>query len=89
MHRDEEAGEVPGMPEEQRILLESRLRYHRRCLREDATNPDLTALERLTLVRDRVRRMREIERELEALPGGITNWPPLKGQAPCPCNRPT
>jgi hypothetical protein len=27
-----------------RILLEYRLRYHHRCLQEDATNPDLTAL---------------------------------------------
>lgn len=32
-----------------RVLLESRLRYHHPCLREDATNPDLTALERLAL----------------------------------------
>ncbi len=50
-----------------RTLLESRLAYHVRCLREDATDPDLTALERLTLVRDRVARMREIERELKAM----------------------
>ncbi len=32
---------------------------------KDATNPDLTTLERLTLVRGRVARMQEIERELE------------------------
>jgi hypothetical protein len=49
-----------------RILLESRLRYHHRCLREDATDPEMTSLERLALVRDRVRRLREIRRELEA-----------------------
>ncbi len=43
-----------------RILLESRFAYHHRCLREDATDPDLTALERLTLVRGRAAWMREI-----------------------------
>jgi hypothetical protein len=52
-----------------RTLLASRLRYHHRCLREDATNPDLTALERLALVRGRVTRMREIEREVDAMKG--------------------
>ncbi len=45
----------------QRLLLESRLRYHHRCLRDDATNPDLTALERLTLMQGRIAGMREIE----------------------------
>ncbi len=54
-------------------LLESRLAYHLRCLKEDATDPDLTALERLTLVRDRVMRMREIERELDAMKGSMVN----------------
>ncbi len=49
---------------------------HPRCLREDATNPDLTALERLRLVRGRVVRMREIERELEAMKGSATKLPP-------------
>ncbi|MGD0267379.1 MAG: hypothetical protein ABSD47_20910 [Candidatus Methylomirabilota bacterium] len=34
-------------------LLESRLAYHLRCLREDATDPDTTSVERLALVRDR------------------------------------
>ena len=33
-----------------RILLESRLRYHLCCLREDATDPELTSLERLALI---------------------------------------
>jgi hypothetical protein len=45
---------------ELRLLLESRLRYHLRCLREDATDPEMTSLERLALIRDRARRMREI-----------------------------
>ena len=33
--------------------LASRLVYHLRCLREDATNSTISAVERLTLVRDR------------------------------------
>ncbi len=70
-----EPDRTASSPHAQRLLLRSRLRYHHRCLREDATDPDLTTLERLTLVRDRVTRMREIERELDAvreadLPGG-------------------
>jgi hypothetical protein len=52
--------------QENRILLESRLRYHLRCLREDATDPEMTTMERLMLVRDRARRIREIRREMEA-----------------------
>jgi hypothetical protein len=48
-----------------RALLDSRLAYHLRCLREDSTDPDMTSLERLTLVRDRARRIREIRRKLE------------------------
>jgi hypothetical protein len=52
---------------EKHILLKSRLAYHLRCLREDATDPERTSLERLTLVRDRVARVREIRRELEAV----------------------
>lgn len=48
-----------------RVLLESRLAYHLRCLREDATDPTLSALDRLALVRDRARRIREILRELK------------------------
>ncbi len=67
MDRAMEPDRTGGSPQAQRLLLNSRLRYHRRCLREDATNPDLTTLERLTLVRDRVARMREIERELKAV----------------------
>lgn len=46
-----------------RILLESRLRYHHCCLREDATNPELITLERLTLVRGRAERVREIRED--------------------------
>ena len=52
--------------QEGRVLLESRLRYHYRCLREDATNPEVTCVERLALVRDRAERIREIRQELEA-----------------------
>lgn len=51
-------------------LLESRLAYHLRCVREDATDPATTTLERLTLVRDRVRWIREIRRELVAAKAG-------------------
>ncbi len=51
-------------------LLESRLAYHLRCLREDATDPALTSLERLVLVRDRARRIREIRRRLDRLADG-------------------
>ncbi len=61
----DQAERITDSPQVQRLLLESRLRYHHRCLQEDATNPDLTASERLMLVRDRVPRMQEIERELE------------------------
>ena len=49
----------------QRLLLESLLAYHLGCLRKDATDLALTALERLALVRDRARRIREIRQELE------------------------
>jgi hypothetical protein len=45
--------------------LESRLSYHLRCLREDATDPELTGLERLALVRDRARWIREIRQEMD------------------------
>ncbi len=62
-----EPDRTASTPQAQRLLHNSRLRYHRRCLREDATNPDLTTLERLTLVQGRVARRREIERELEGL----------------------
>ncbi len=52
------------MPTDSDIVLRSRLRYHLRCLQEDATNPELFQLERLALVRDRVRRIREVRGEL-------------------------
>jgi hypothetical protein len=48
-------------------LLESRLAYHLRCSAEDAIDPELPSVERLALVPDRARRMREIRRELVAL----------------------
>ncbi len=46
-------------------LLASRLAYHLRCLREDATDPEISTLERLGLVRERAVRIREIRRDLE------------------------
>jgi hypothetical protein len=45
--------------------LASRLAYHLRCLCEDATDPDLSTVERLALVRARVLCIREIRREVE------------------------
>ena len=53
-------------PPEGRAHFEPRLAYHLRCLCADATNPDPTALARVTLVRDRAGRIREIRRELNA-----------------------
>ena len=47
-------------------LLASRLAYHLHCLAEDATDPEGSSLERLALGRERVRRVREIRRELVA-----------------------
>ena len=46
-------------------LLESRLAHHLGCLREDPADPVMTTLERLAVVRDRVKRIREIRQELE------------------------
>lgn len=40
--------------------------YRRACLREDATDPERSSLERLAMVRNRARRIREIRREPEA-----------------------
>lgn len=48
------------------VLLESRLAYHLRCLREDATDPEMSSVERLAVVRDRAARIREIREELKA-----------------------
>ena len=45
-------------------MAESRLTYHLHCLAEDATEPELSSLERLALVRERVARIREIRQEL-------------------------
>ncbi len=55
-----------AMPQSQgrRGLLEFRLAYHLRCLREDATDPAASPLERLALVRDRAARIQEIRRAL-------------------------
>ncbi len=62
------------MPQQARAPLESRLAYHLRCLREDATDPDLSPQERLTLMRDRASRNREIRRELEARRDRVGMW---------------
>ncbi len=62
------------MPQEPRVPLESRLAYHLRCLREVATDPDLSPQERLALVRDRASRIREIRRELDARRDGVGMW---------------
>ncbi len=51
--------------EQNRTVLESRLAYHLRCLREDATDPEITTLDRLGLVRDRTIRIREIRQGIE------------------------
>jgi tryptophan 2,3-dioxygenase len=53
----------PALPWQ--ALLESRLAYHFRCLREDATDMTLSRLERLALVRDRATRIWEIRQTLE------------------------
>ncbi len=50
-----------------RVLLEARLTYHLRCVREDDTDPEMSTLERLVLVRDRTRRIQEIKHALEHL----------------------
>ena len=52
-------GTTPPHPPRQ-SLLESRLAYHHRCLREDATDPKLPALERLALERDREARVQAV-----------------------------
>jgi len=48
-----------------RVPLELQLAYHLRCLREDATDPVLSSVDRLALVRERAMRIREIRRDLE------------------------
>ena len=53
-------------PEENVDSLKSRLAYHLHRLGEDATDPELLAVERLALVRDRARRIRAIRAELKA-----------------------
>ncbi len=54
-------------PNEDRTRPESCLASHLRCLREDATDPEMSSFERLALVRDRVARIREITQTLEQL----------------------
>ena len=48
--------------EEDANLLKSRLACQLRCLAEDATEPELPSVERLTLFRERAARIREIRR---------------------------
>jgi len=71
----------------------SRLTYHLHCPAEDATDPGLSGLERLPLVREQVAWIREIRRELEH-PGSraavesrrpivVCSWPaPVVGRSP-------
>lgn len=66
--------------QENRVLLESRLAYHLRCLREDAADPAMTSLERLALVRDRTRRIREVRQELKKVDGFV---PARRSSHPC------
>ena len=42
--------------------------YHLRYLAEDATDPELSSVERLALVQDRARKIREIRRIMTATP---------------------
>jgi|GEM_PF-1338058 hypothetical protein len=59
-----------------RPLLASRLAYHLRCLREDATDPAMSSLERLALVRDRARRIRENSKGTrDPNERGLPPWP--------------
>jgi hypothetical protein len=48
------------------VPLKSRLTYHLRCLREDATDPGTTTVERLALVRERAARIREVRQKLDS-----------------------
>ncbi len=57
MLRDGNTERMVNVSHAERLLLGSRPRYHCRCLREDVTNPELTDLKRLALVRGRARRM--------------------------------
>ena len=61
------AEHLPGRPADGEVLRTC-LAYHLRCLAEDATDPELSSVERLALVRARVGRIQEIRRELERDP---------------------
>ncbi len=54
------------MDPNRRTLLDPSLRFHLRCLRQDATDPAMSSLERLVLVRDRSRRIKGIPEEIKA-----------------------
>jgi hypothetical protein len=47
--------------------LESHLAYHLRCMRADATDPALSSLGRLALLRDRAARIGEIRQKMAAM----------------------
>ena len=65
-------GEATGIPRQSRILLETRLASHLRCLEEDATDHDLSQLDRLDLVRDQARGIREVWEEAARLKISLT-----------------
>jgi hypothetical protein len=52
--------------EEDASLFKSRLAYHLRCLAEAATDPDMSSVERLAVVRGRAKKIREIRHMLTA-----------------------
>jgi hypothetical protein len=54
-------------PRDERAHLAFPLAFHLRCPREDVTDPNLSSLERLALVRERVAGVREIRRALAAM----------------------
>jgi len=59
----EDAEKTASNSQAQRTLLESRPQCHIRCLREDAVDPALSNLDRLALVNNPARRIREIGQE--------------------------
>ena len=68
--KNSRVSEVPNgvgcLSQDPRRLVEPRLAYHLRCLREEATDPALTNLERLAVVRDRAALIREVRQEPRA-----------------------
>ena len=60
-------------PSGQNQHLQSRLASQLRCLAEDATDLELSSLERLARVHDRGLRIRQIEAELAIIPRATTH----------------